>query len=142
MHLKIYTFFSILLLWTSSCRSPDFMNGENGWVLLGEKKVNHLSDKDVFNISSRDKFTAIQLYVEKGEIEIKDLEIMLINGDVLKPSIESIIRQHERSRVIDLAADGRQLEKIVIVYRAKGKVFSKKAKVQMGGRPHNPNANY
>src|SRR5688572_26382768 len=117
MHRKIYVLFGILLFLTSSCRSPDFINGEKGWVLLGEKKVNHLSDKDVFTIKSRDKFTAIQLYVEDGEIEIKNLEIMLINGDILKPSIESSIGHHGRSRVIDLAADGRQLEKIIIVYR-------------------------
>ena len=142
MHSKIYILLVILLVWTSSCRSPDFAGGEKGWVLLGERKANHLADKDVFNIKSRNKFTAIQLYVTERDIEIKDLEIMLINGDVLKPSIETTIRQRERSRIIDLAADGRQLEKITIVYRAEGKLFSRKGKVQIGGRPHNPNDNY
>ena len=132
----------MLLVGMSSCKGPEFMNGEKGWVLLGERKVNHLSDKDVFRIKSRDKFTAIRLYVAERDIEIRDLEIMLINGDVLKPSIESTIREHERSRIIDLAADGRQLEKITVVYRANGKVFSHKGKVQIGGRPYNPNDSY
>jgi len=141
-HPRIYILSVILLVWTSSCKSPDFAGGEKGWVLLGERKANHLSDKDVFNIQSRNKFMAIQLYVEGRDIEIKDLEIMLINGDVLKPSIETTIRQRERSRIIDLAADGRQLEKITIVYRSHGKLFSRKGKVQIGGRPHNPNDNY
>jgi len=142
MNPKIFTLLLFLSLWTSSCKGPELINGEKGWVLLGEKKVNHLSEKDVFNIKSRDKFTAIRLYASERDIEIKKLEIMLVNGDILKPSIESTIRQNERSRIIDLAAEGRQLEKIIVVYRAEGKVFSHKGKVQIGGRPHNPNDNY
>ena len=47
---------------------------------------------------------------------------MLINGDIIKPAIESTIRKDDRSRIIDLAADGRQLEKITVRYRAEGKL--------------------
>ena len=71
--------------------SPDLINGDKGWVLLGEKKVNHLVEKDVFQIKSRDKFTAVRLFIHDKDVEIEGLEIMLINGDILKPSIESII---------------------------------------------------
>ena len=131
-----------LLVYTSSCLSPDFINGENGWVLLGERKVNHLFEKDVCRIKSRDKFTSVRLYVSDRDVDIKAVEIMLVNGDILKPSIESTIRQGDRSRIIDLAADGRQLETITVRYRSAGKIFSHKGKVQIGGRPHNPNDNY
>jgi hypothetical protein len=132
----------LLLVYTSSCMSPDFINGEKGWVLLGERKVNHLFEKDVFRIKSRDKFTSVRLYVSERDVDIKDVEIMLVNGDILKPSIESTIRQGDRSRIIDLAADGRQLETITVRYRSAGKIFSHKGNVQIGGRPHNPNDNY
>lgn len=118
--------------------SPDFIN-DKGWVLLGEKKVNHLVEKDVFKIKRRDKFTAVRLFIQERDVEIEGLEIMLINGDILKPSIESKINQGERSRIIELAADGRQLEKITVRYRAQGKLFSRKGKMQIGGKPRNPN---
>jgi len=142
MYGKAYILACIVLVYTSSCMSPDFINGENGWVLLGERKVNHLVEKDVFKIKSRDKFTAVRLYVSEKDVDIKSVEIMLINGDILKPSIESTIRQGDRSRIIDLAADGRQLEKVTIRYRSAGKLFSHKGKVQLGGRPHDPNNNF
>lgn len=132
----------VLLVCTSSCLSPDFINGDNGWVLLGQRKVNHLFEKDVFKIKSRDKFTSVRLYVSQRDVDIKDVEIMLVNGDILKPAIESTIRQGDRSRIIDLAADGRQLETITVRYRSAGKIFSHKGKVQVGGKPHNPNDNY
>ena len=135
-------FACVLLVYTSSCSSPDFINGENGWVLLGERKVNHLFEKDVFRIKSRDKYTALRLYVSERDVDIKSLEIMLVNGDILKPSLESAIRNGDRSRIIDLAADGRQLAAITVHYRSSGKLFSRKGKVQLGGRPHNPNDTY
>ena len=142
MNPKFNILFFFVLVWTSSCRGPHLTNGEKGWVLLGERKANHFSDKDVFNVKSRDKFTAIRLYALDRDIEIKKLEVVLVNGDILKPSIESMIRKDERSRIIDLAADGRQLEKIIIVYSSEGKLFRHKGKIQIGGRPHNPNDKY
>lgn len=142
MFRKAFNLAGVLLVFTSSCMSPDFINGESGWVLLGERKVNHFYEKDVFRIKSRDKFTAVRLYVSERAVDIKSLEIMLINGDILKPSIESTIRSGDRSRIIDLAADGRQLETITVRYRSEGKLFSHKGKVQIGGRSHNPNDNY
>lgn len=141
MKIELYVLFFFVLI-STSCKGPRLTHGEKGWVLLGERKVSHFSDKDVFKIKSRDKFTAIRLYALERDIEIKRLEVTLVNGDVLKPSIESMIRKDERSRIIDLAADGRQLEKIVVVYSSEGKFLSHKGRVQIGGRPHNPNDNY
>lgn len=142
MSLRTALIFLFLSLCALACKSPDFINDENDWVLLGGKKVNHLYEKDVFDVKRRDKFTAIRLYTSERNITIKELEIMLINGDILKPSIEPTILRNERSRVIEIAADGRQLEKITIVYRSAGKLFSRKGKVHIGGRLHNPNINY
>ncbi len=108
-------------------------------MFLGEKKVNHLRENDIFKIKSRDKFTALRLYVKEGDVEIRDVEVMLINGDVLRPVMEEKILQGERSRLLELGAEGRQLEQIKVRYRANGKLFSKKALVQIGGRRYNSN---
>jgi hypothetical protein len=89
---KTYILACVLLVYTPSCLAPDFINGENGWVLLGERKVNHLFEKDVFRIKNRDKFTSLCLYGSERDFDIKEVEIMLVNGDVLKPSIETTVR--------------------------------------------------
>jgi hypothetical protein len=136
MNKKAFILLYSLTLMASSCKSPDFITDETGWVLLGERKVNHLVEKDVFRIKSRDRFTALRLYVKDRDVEIRSVEIMLVNGDILKPSIGSTIQQGERSRMIDLGAEGRQLESVTVKYSADGKIFSRKGKVQLGGRPH------
>ena len=119
-----------------------FIDEEGGWLFLGEEKVNHLREKDVFKIKSREKFTALRLYVKEGDVEIKNVEIMLINGDILKPVIEEKILQGERSRLLELGAEGRQLEQVKVWYRSEGKLFSKKALVQIGGRRYSANERF
>ena len=142
MHMKIYTIILGLLIILTSCKSTEFVGGEENWMLLGERKANHIFEKDILKINSREKYTALQLYVTTRDVQIKDLAITLINGDVLRPSVESVIRQGERSRVIELAADGRQLEKITFRHKSLGKLFSRKGRVQVGGRFYNPNRPY
>lgn len=129
----------LLISSTFSCSTTQFVDHEGGWMFLGEKKVNHLRENDIFKIKSRDKFTALRLYVKEGDVEIRDVEVMLINGDVLRPVMEEKILQGERSRLLELGAEGRQLEQIKVRYRANGKLFSKKALVQIGGRRYNSN---
>ncbi|MEJ7646404.1 MAG: hypothetical protein WKF87_17535 [Chryseolinea sp.] len=132
----------LLLATTFSCRTTQFIDQEGGWSFLGEEKVNHLRENDVFKIKSRDKFTALRVYVKEGDVEIRNVEVLLINGDILKPVIEEKILQGERSRLVELGAEGRQLEQVRIWYRASGKMFSKKALVQLGGRRYDSNKKF
>lgn len=134
-------FIAFIAITVSSCSKTHFASEDPGWVLLGEKKVNHLRESDVIAIKSRDKYISLQLYVPAGSVEIKDIEIMLINGDILKPALDEKIGQGGRSRIIELAEDGRQLDNIRIRYSSGGKLFSKKAVIQVGGRLHNASRN-
>lgn len=90
-----------------SCKSTDFIGDEKGWELLGKKNVNHLREKDVVTVKTREKFTALRLYAKKRDIFVKDVEVILINGDILRPGVENTIKSGEKSRLIELAMDGK-----------------------------------
>ena len=124
----------LIIAINTSCQSPKLLKQDDGWTYLGQSKANHLREKDVIKIESRDKFTELRIYVFDKNIEIKDFEIMLINGDVLRPVIDKKILASDKSRLIELSADGKQLDRITIRYRSEGKIFSSKALVQIGGR--------
>lgn len=114
--------------------SARLLEPEPNWIFLAQGKANHIRERDVFRIESREKFSAVKLNVYDRDLTIKRAEITLINGDVLRPAIDSYINAGERSRTIELAADGRQIEKITLWYKSKGKLFSDKALVQIAAR--------
>ncbi len=138
---------SVLLVSISGCHPSSYLfeqfaQEEKGWVLLEETKVNHIREKDVLKIKGNQKFTSLRLYVRNRDIDIHDLEVHMISGDILKPAIEKEVKRGERSRVIELAADGRQLDYITIRYRSKGAWFTKRATVLFVGKQYNPNGAY
>src|SRR3954468_23612625 len=71
---------------------------EEGWELLGEQKVNFVRDKDVIDVHSNNKYTALQFKVEEHEIRLNDLTIELQGGDKLSPAIDAIISPDQSSR--------------------------------------------
>lgn len=126
-------FISITILFQNCGSSGRLLEPESDWVFLGQRKVNHIREKDVFKIESKEQFAAIRLYVYRRDVSIKSVDIMLINGDILRPSIEDHIPAGGRSKTIELSTEGRQVEKVVIRYRSDGKWFSDKALMQLGG---------
>jgi len=130
-------FFSVLLL--ASCNSSKRIVGvEEGWEVLGQRKVNFVRDKDVINVKSRNMFTAIRFRVEDRDIRISDLKVYYINGDKLEPSINEDIAAGQSSKIIELARDGRYIEKIEFKYRTTGNLLKGRAQVIVLGRRFNP----
>jgi hypothetical protein len=115
---------------------------EEGWELLGERKVNFLRDKDVMEVSSRNLFTAIRFSVEDKDVRINDLKIQFENGDKIEPALDDVIKAGENSRVIELAADGRRITSIEFKYRSMGSVLEGRANVVVTGRRYNPYGRY
>lgn len=139
---KLSILYVVVIASLFSCRSAShFVTQEGGWILLAEKKVNHLNEKDVVEINSLDRFTALRLHAKDRDLQIKSIEITLINGDRLSPAIESKISKGQNSRVIELASEGRQIVNIRVKYRSEGNLFSKKGKVQFAGRPYHSASN-
>jgi hypothetical protein len=126
-----------------SCKPvTNIINEGEGWVLLGEEKVNHIRERDVISIRTQDTFTALRLYVKERKVTIQSMKIYLINGDILQPSLEKSISSNERSRIVEIAADGRQLDRIELRYRSEGSIFTKRGVIQLLGRRYNPNGRY
>lgn len=127
----------------SSCGSSQRIVGlEEGWELLGSAKVNFLRDKDVIEVKSSNMFTAIRFSVNDKDIHLNDLKIHLINGDIIQPAVSEEIPAGGQSRIIELAADGRTINKIEFKYRSRGSIFKGRADVFVMGRRYDPYRRY
>ena len=107
---------------------------EEGWDLLGEKKVDFVRSTDVIEVHSSYKFTAIRFKIEKHEVRLTDLKIYFQNGDRLEPSLNDILPADQYSREIELAPDGKIVYKIEFKYRTTGNVFKGRANMLVFGK--------
>jgi hypothetical protein len=128
---------SLSILW--SCGSSRRTVGiEEGWEVLAEEKVNFVKDKDEIEVRSRNMFTAIRFTVEDRDIRINDLKVTFQNGDKLEPAIDEVIAADQSSRVIDLALEGRYIDRIEFKYRTTGNLLKGRANVLIIGKRYNP----
>ena len=111
---------------------------EEGWELLSESKVNFVRDKDEIRINSHNQFTAIRFKVEDREVRINDVKIYFDNGDKLEPNIDEVILADQYSRIIELAKDGRYIDRIEFKYRTTGNVLKGRANVILFGKRYYP----
>ena len=131
--------FMLLIFSVTACSSSRRSIGiEEGWELLSESKVNFVRDKDEINVDSRNQFTAIRFKVEDRDIRLNDIKIYFENGDHLAPNIDDEIKAGEFSRIIELARDGRYIDKIEFRYRTTGNILKGRANVLVIGQRYNP----
>ena len=129
----------IFLFALASCSSSRKSIGvEEGWELLSESKVNFVRDKDEIRINSHNQFTAIRFKVEDREVRINDVKIYFDNGDKLEPNIDEVILADQYSRIIELAKDGRYIDRIEFKYRTTGNVLKGRANVILFGKRYYP----
>ena len=129
----------IILFALASCSSSRKSIGvEEGWELLSESKVNFVRDKDEIRINSHNQFTAIRFKVEDREVRINDVKIYFDNGDKLEPNIDEVILADQYSRIIELAKDGRYIDRIEFKYRTTGNVLKGRANVILFGKRYYP----
>jgi hypothetical protein len=127
----------------SACGSSRRTFGlEEGWEILGERKVNFVKDKDVMEVTSRNMFTELRFLVEDKDVRINDLKVQFENGDKVEPALDDVIKAGESSRVIRLAADGRRIANIEFKYRSMGSVLEGRANVVVTGHRYNPYGAY
>ena len=136
-------FFSFILIFTllvfGSCGSSRRSIGlEEGWELLSERKVNFVRDKDEIDVESRNQFTALRFKVEDRDVRLNDLKVYFDNGDKLEPALDETIPADQSSRIIELARDGRRIDKIEFKYRTTGNVLKGRANVLVIGKKYNP----
>lgn len=128
----------VLMLVTSCGSSRRVVGVEQGWEVLGQRKVNFVRDKDEIDVKTRNMYTAIRFRVEDRDIKISDLKIYYSNGDKLEPNISEDIAAGQSSKVIELAKDGRYIDKIEFKYRTTGNILKGRATVLIVGKLYNP----
>lgn len=137
---KLLTFSIILsfIVTLVSCgTSRRTVTVEEGWEILGESKVNFIRDMDEIEVRSRNQYTAIRFLVEDREIRLNDLRIIYENGDKLEPNVDEVIPADQYSRTIELARDGRYIDRIEFKYRTTGNILKGRAKVLVIGKRYN-----
>jgi hypothetical protein len=135
---KIFLFVVLAISLVSCFSSRRSLGIEEGWELLGERKVNFVRDKDEISVNSRNQFIAIRFKVEDKDVRINDLKIYFQNGDKLEPMLDDIISANQYSKIIELAREGRIIDKIAFKYRSTGNLLSGRANVVILGQKHNP----
>jgi hypothetical protein len=137
---NIFKCFLLLIIAISSfsCATRRSVGLEEGWELLSERKVNFVRDRDEIEVRSRNMFTAIRFKVEDRDIRLNNLEIVFQNGDKLSPAIDDVIKAGEVSRIIEIARDGRYIDKISFRYRTTGSILQGRANVIVMGQRYNP----
>jgi hypothetical protein len=115
---------------------------EEGWELLAEQKVNFVRDKDEIDIKTGNRFTALRFKVEDREVRLNDLQITFTNGDKLEPNVDVTIPADQYSRDIELAAEGKYIDKISFTYRTTGNLLKGRANVLVFGKRYDPRLGY
>jgi len=107
-----------------------------GWLILGETKANFVREKEVIRIYSPDKYTDIQFRVEGQPVKITDMSIYFDNGDRLTPRIDDAIQPGQYSNVINLADNGKKLDRVEFRYRTVGNVTKGRARIILMGKAY------
>lgn len=125
----------LISIFANSCSSSrKSITIEEGWDLIGERKVNFVRDKDAFTVYNTNGYTAIRFRVEKRDIKINDLQIIFQNGDALKPVIDDVINKGEYSKIIELGAEPKNIRSINFKYRTTGSILKGRANILIFGK--------
>jgi len=132
---KVLTAVIFLMIINASCApARRSISVEEGWDLLGEKKVDFVRSTDALEVHSTYKFTAIRFKIEKREVRLSELKITFQNGDKLEPSLDDILPADQYSREIELSQDGKFVNKIEFKYRTTGNIFKGRANMLVFGK--------
>lgn len=115
------TIYGLILggLFLISCSSPGTLT-DNGWDFLGEKWVNFGVDHDELTVIGKDEYRQIQLRITDGPLHFLDMKVHFDRGGVQDVPLRAVIKQGQKSRVIDLDGGLRRLNKITFWYETLG----------------------
>jgi len=104
------------------------------WEYLGARKINLDYDRDQIYITGTEgRFTALKIKVMHRPVTLYDMKVHYGNGSVQDIKVRVHVPAGGESRVIDLAAGNRVIEKVVFRYETKGS-HGKRAKILLFGR--------
>ncbi len=109
------------------------------WLLLGEKSVGFLVDRDVINISRSEDwfrnhaFRELQFVTENNDVHMLGIRIVYINGHTENVKVDKLIRAGGHLTV-DLKGEKSFLRRIEMTYRARPS-FKGQAVIKVYGEP-------
>lgn len=127
---------SLIIIVSSCSSSKKNILTPQGWAVLGETKADFIREKDIIKIYSLDRYTDIRFRVEDRAIKLSNMTIYFDNGDKLSPNIDNVIEADQYSRIINLADNGKKLDRIEFRYRTTGNVLKGRGKVILIGKPY------
>ena len=107
---------------------------EEGWELLGEKRVDFGKDTDELMVNSSYQFTDVRFRVEEREVRVKEFNVVFQNGDKLAPAIEQDFTPGQESKIIHISPQGRFIRNFEFKYRTKGNLLKGRASILVFGK--------
>lgn len=135
-YFKAAIFFSLIITLASCSSSKKNVITPEGWVIIGETKANFIREKDVIKVYSIDRFTDLRFRVDDRAVKISEMTIYFENGDKLSPNIEDVVEPGQYSRIINLADNGKKLDRIEFKYRTTGSVIKGRSKIILIGKQY------
>jgi len=88
----------------------------HNWVRLGSKHVDGRRDSDTIDVDNRGKFRALMFRVTDSPARIRNVVVHFENGSTFKANIQETFAKGERSSVIDLPGDRRNVDRVTFHY--------------------------
>jgi hypothetical protein len=93
------------------------MGPHGDWVMLGERWVDGVRDRDVITVGAREgRYRRIMIVVENSALEMFDVVVTFGDGDRFSPSTRHVFSANTRSHVIDLPGDARVIRTVEFRY--------------------------
>lgn len=87
------------------------------WEKLGQRRVNYGLDRDEILVTAAEgRFTALQLRMDRGGINLHRCVVHFGNGDTQELQIRETIGPNGRTRVLNLEGNRRIITKVVFWY--------------------------
>ncbi len=109
------------------------ISDKTGWHKIAETTVDFKKDRDEVKILGADRFAAIQFKVQEAPIDLISLVVYFENGYKQEIDVNTPIRAHSKSRIIDLNGGERRMDKVVFVYKTLPNNKDEKAHVEVWG---------
>jgi hypothetical protein len=114
---------------------PAFLAAGAEFVLLGEKEVNFLVDRDDLVVGLKDgMFRRLRFEVEKNDLEMLQVIVTFGNGKTETVPVRHVFKEGSRSRVIDLPGQKRIIRKITFLYKTAGSLREGRALIRVYGQ--------
>ncbi len=113
----------VLFFTFTNCVSTKSQSSTN-WKLLGEKKADFVSDRDVMNVNSNPTFNKIKIRVFNGKVLMQDMKVEFGNGEVIDVPLKYVFDEGGYSRDIELPGT-RHIAKIFFHYKTSKSSFEK-----------------